>query len=204
VWFRRRPKRVAVRPFDESALPANEPVSLDDAVSEGLMLAEYASRMAVKNAIVVGAVNGSVRFADGTYARAARAAIDGLIAQTDASAVRIEAQVRLAAALDGRADHVHDYHRADVENLVRRQDQDEALSERLRERRDDDEYVDSLVERARDDAWREIAGAIEEELVRVQATETLDPDYPRERDARLRDFVAEDLALLLSGVEPPR
>lgn len=203
MWFRRRRNRVVVRPFDESELPHRDPISLDDAVAEGLMLAEYASRMAVKNAIIVGAVNDETRFDDGTYVSAAREAIDALIAETDASALRIEKQVALAAELDGKADHVHDYHRADVDNLVRRQEQDEALAARLHERRDDDAYLNSLVEHARDDAWREIADAIDQELARVQATETIDPDYAAQRESRLHDFVSEDLALLLSGVEFP-
>jgi hypothetical protein len=190
-----------VRPFDESELPERRRASLEEAVGEGLMLAEYASRMAIKNAIIVGALTGGVSYDDGTYPRVARETLDGLIAETEASAARIEGEVMRAADSEGRADHVHDYRRADVENLARRQEQDETLAHRLRERRADDDYVNRLVDDARDDAWREVTASIEEELDRVQATETIDSDYERERDSRLLAFVEEDLALLISGVE---
>ena len=52
-WFRRT-RRVPMRPFDESELPPVAPPSRDDAVSEGLMLAEYSCRMRLKNRIIVG------------------------------------------------------------------------------------------------------------------------------------------------------
>lgn len=201
MWFRRRRRRADVRPFNEAELPERQPVSLADAVDEGLMLAEYASRMAVKNAIIVGALRGGVRYDDGTYRLTAREVLDGLIAQTEGSAERNERLVLRAAETGGKADHVHDYRRADVENLARRQEQDEALARALRGRRDDDEYVDRLVDDARDDAWREVTASIEEELDRVKATEMVDAGYERERGARLRAFVDEDLALLLSGVD---
>jgi hypothetical protein len=52
-WFRRR-RRLGMRPFDESKLPSPKPPSVADATSDGLMLAEYAGRMKLKNAVIVG------------------------------------------------------------------------------------------------------------------------------------------------------
>ena len=53
-WFRRGvEKTTRTRPFDEDALPEPVAPTLEQSVEEGMLLAEYATRMAVKNHIVV-------------------------------------------------------------------------------------------------------------------------------------------------------
>ena len=111
-----------MRPFDESELPPVEPITLEDAVSEGLMLAKYSSRMALKNRIIVGVLTNDRPYAPEQYLGEARRAIGALIDEFDLEATRIARQLRMVASMPGKASHAHDYRRADAHNLRLRHD----------------------------------------------------------------------------------
>jgi hypothetical protein len=194
VWFRRR-RKVALKPFDESALPQREPLTLEEATDEGLMLADYANRMTVKNRIEVAVLNGNDSYAVEHYVGEAREAIEALAQESEAAADRIAEERRWSESLVGDAEHVHDYRSADRANLEFRLAAAVALADKLRERARDDGYVESLVERARGDAWREISAAIEGVLDRRNIP--VDAQYKRERTERMRRLVTEDLEALL-------
>lgn len=183
-----------MKPFDAKALPKPPRPTLQGALGEGLMLAEYASRMSVKNDIEIGALTGNERYDAERYRATARNALLALAEESGEAAERIGRQRRWAAYLDGHAEHIHDYHPADEVNLERREELSGVLADALRERADDDDYLSTLVERAREDAWAEIAAEITGSL---RATHiTVDTDYLRDRDERMRRLVAEDLARL--------
>ncbi|WP_308468612.1 hypothetical protein [Rathayibacter soli] len=195
MWFRRRrAPRVLVRPFDEAALPRPDPVSLADAVDEGLLLAEYASRMRLKNRIVIGALTEDLPYSTQRYRDEAREALDVLAAEAEDVAERIAGERRWSATLEGDAEHVHDYRAADLTNLGRREELSEVMATTLRERAEDETFLLGLIERARDDAWGDIASSIEDTLERRRIP--VDARYLRERAGRIRRFVSEDLAQL--------
>jgi hypothetical protein len=196
VWFRRR-RKVALKPFDESALPEREPVTLEEATGEGLMLADYASRMTVKNRIEVAVLTDDESYDAEQYVETAKEAIDALAQESEIAADRIAEERRWSETLMGDARHVHDYRVADRANLEFRLATSLALADRLRERRDDGAYVDDLIERARGDAWREISAAIEGVLDRRNIP--VDAVYERERGERMRRLITEDLEALLTA-----
>jgi hypothetical protein len=194
VWFRRR-RKVALKPFNESALPPREPLTLEDATEEGLMLADYANRMTVKNRIEVEVLGGDDTYAVDHYVDAAREAIEALAQESEAVADRIAEERRWSESLVGDAEHVHDYRSADRSNLEFRLSAALALADKLRERAHDGAYVEDLIERARGDAWREISAAIEGVLDRRNIP--VDAEYKRERAGRMRKLITEDLEALL-------
>jgi hypothetical protein len=195
VWFRRRRRsRVVLRPFDENALPVPEPLSLADAVDEGLLLAEYASRMRLKNRIVIGTLTENAPYAATRYLDEAREALDVLASEAEDVAERIAEERRWSATLGGNAEHVHDYRSADMANLRRREELSEAMALSLRERAEDESFLRGLVERARAAAWDDIAASIEDRLERRRIP--VDAKYLRERERRIRLFLSEDLAQL--------
>jgi hypothetical protein len=194
VWFRRR-RKVALKPFNESALPPREPLTLEDATEERLMLADYANRMTVKNRIEVEVLGGDDTYAVDHYVDAAREAIEALAQESEAVADRIAEERRWSESLVGDAEHVHDYRSADRSNLEFRLSAALALADKLRERAHDGAYVEDLIERARGDAWREISAAIEGVLDRRNIP--VDAEYKRERAGRMRKLITEDLEALL-------
>lgn len=185
-----------MRPFDESELPPVAPLSLDDAVSEGLMLAEYSSRMRLKNRIIVGVLTRPGSYEARRYLDEARAAIEVLVDEFDLDVDRIDRKRRAAVSTPGRAKHAHDYRSIDADNLRLREDVSAAVAKALRSHRGDEQYLLGLVESARQDAWGEISRAIEELLDR--STIVVDKAYKRGRSERLRLLVTEDLAKLIA------
>jgi hypothetical protein len=194
VWFRRR-RKVALKPVNASARPPREPLTLEDATEEGLMLADYANRMTVKNRIEVEVLGGDDTYAVDHYVDAAREAIEALAQESEAVADRIAEERRWSESLVGDAEHVHDYRSADRSNLEFRLSAALALADKLRERAHDGAYVEDLIERARGDAWREISAAIEGVLDRRNIP--VDAEYKRERAGRMRKLITEDLEALL-------
>lgn len=178
-------------PFDVSTIPAVEPASVEEATSEGLMLAEYASRMKVKNAIIVGVLTRRDTYEAADYVEAAMGALEHLAAEFDAAADRISRELSAIEDLRGSARHAHDYRSSDSANLRHREESLRSLVIKLRARHDDDTYILGLVEKARQDAWADIARAMEESLDRTHFV--VDETYERERARRMRQ-VARDLA----------
>ncbi len=183
-----------MRPFDESELPPVEPLSLDDAVSEGLMLADYSSRMRLKNRIIVGVLTRPDSYEAKQYLDEARTALDVLVDEFDLDVDRIGRKLRVAVSIPGRAKHAHDYRSIDADNLRLREEVSAAVANALRAHRGDEQYLLDLIESARQDAWGEISRAIEEFLDR--STIVVDKSYKRGRSERIRLLVTEDLAKL--------
>jgi hypothetical protein len=197
-WFRRRRKPVVpvMRPFDETQLESPAPTTLDHALDEGLMIAEYSARMTVKNRIVVDAILTDSGFESGRYVPVAADAFRELAGESDAAAARIAQERESALALDGQGDHIHDYRAVDNLNLRRRERMAEELTRALRVRADDETGLLALVETARGDAWHEIGSAIEASLDAFSGVEATKADYERERPGRLNLLIKRDLARL--------
>ena len=180
-------------PFDESTLPDAEPATVEDATTEGLMLAEYASRMKVKNEIIIGVLTSRRPYDPSQYLDAATTVLEDLRTEFHDAAERIAKELHSIANLRGSARHAHDYRSGDSANLRHREETLRALVTELRDRRDNDEYLLELIESARQDAWADIARAIEDNLDRSYIV--VDKAYERERAKRMRR-VAEDLVKL--------
>ncbi|WP_345069705.1 asparagine synthase [Leifsonia kafniensis] len=163
-------------------------------VSEGVMLAEFAARMALKNQIVIGALAESLSYDPEYYAESARAVLTEVIRESEGSAQLAEHKREVAAGRGGVGEHQHDYRAGDTANLRRREDVNLAVADRLAALRDDDDYVARLVARARDDAWGDIGQAITARLDRELQAFTLtdaDADYWNRRDKRMRQLRRE-------------
>ncbi|MBO0982313.1 hypothetical protein [Rathayibacter sp. SD072] len=195
VWFRRR-RRLKMRPYDPDENPARDPVSVEEATEEGLMLAEYASRMAVKNRVLMDGLTADVPFDVGHYSRAAAVELRKLADESEAAAKRLRTIAADVTFVDGRSDHVHDYRSADVDNLDHRERLSLAVAETLRSRAEDRAYLAALVDDARQDAWRELSQSIEETLDRAPRIDPTADDYRRDRSVRMALVVVDDLAKL--------
>lgn len=167
MWFRR--KQPVSAPFDASLLPEDHPGTLEHMISEGVMLAEYAGRMALKNHIVVGALTEPKPYTPERYRDPARAVLADLVRMAEASASLAEGQREAAAKRQGASQHEHDYRARDTANLRRREDVNAAVAAHLAAMRDDREYLARFIERAREDAWADVGEAI---------TARLDQEWP--------------------------
>lgn len=184
IWRRRKRKRFA--PFDRAALPEVAPLTFEETFAEGLLVAESAGRMALKNRIIIMALRGEEPYDAERAAASAREVLLELIQETGEVAEWSAAERESAAQREGRSAHQHDYHRADAWNLRLRERVNVAVADRLGELRNDPEYLTAFAERARQDAWSEIAQVIDGRLAREWPEIEVDETYLRERDSRVR------------------
>ncbi|MFD4421902.1 hypothetical protein ACFWN7_10415 [Agromyces sp. NPDC058484] len=186
IWRWRRGKREKFAPFDRAALPEVAPLTFSESFAEGLLVAESAARMALKNRLIVRALRGDEPFDVERAAAEAREVLYELVQQIDEVAEWSAAERENASRRDGRAASEHDYRRADARNLRLREQVNEAVAKRLTELRGDEEYLGSLAEGARDAAWIEVAREIDARLDREWPEIEVDEAYLRERDERMR------------------
>lgn len=158
------------------------------------MIAEYAARLTLRNAITIRAIRDGDPFRARHFLPEARDVLRGLADESSRAATRIAGDREWASHLDGPSEHVHDYRPVDDLNLRRREGLSRALASALRERADDESYLLPLIERAREDAWFEIGRSIEERLVAREESADLDPT---DRLLRIQEFVEIDLQALI-------
>jgi hypothetical protein len=195
-WFRKRATKPSMRPFDENALVSPEPASLDQSVEEGMLLADYATRMAVKNHIVIDTIQEGNDFDPTRHTDQAAEMLRELADEQDQVSARSAEAWLAVAGRGGDALHPHDYRDVDAANLLRRDESATALANALRERADSEEELLAIVERARKDAWDEVGHAIEASLDAFSGAEALKANYEAERPGRLRLLIQRDLARL--------
>lgn len=195
MWFSRW-RRKKPPPFDYSTLPWAEPPEEADAREEGVMLAEYSSRMVLKNRILVSILGDDVDFDVERFLPDARDALVRLADEMRAAADRVAQESASAATLHGRPQDMHDYRSKDLGNLELRERVNRAVARDLEQRAADDEYLRAFILAARDDAWDDVAGAIGMRLDLERPQSAVDANYRRTRKERMRLVRNVDLARL--------
>jgi hypothetical protein len=193
---KRNRRSVPERPYVPT--PPGEPITVEHAVEEGLLIARSALTMEVKNRIIVGALRDDRAFDPAETAELVKNKLTTLSHEQAGYAKRMR---RLAVAVtNGRAPHSqeHDYGPRDYRTLTRRGIIYAALSSTLARLVDDAEFVGEVVESARGQAWSELGRTIEFRLDRAFGAER-DADYAIDRIDRLRSLIEVDLANLAAA-----
>lgn len=168
----------------------------DDIVAEGLYIASAATRLALKNRILVDILTGAEGFDVDRFVPDARETLLSLAAEAEADADRAEKERKAAKGRHTDSDGTHDYRSRDVRNLRKRRNQSLHVAQALRERAEDPEELVKLVDDARDAAWSEVAKNIDRTLRIEAARPDLEPDYDRMRLARMQALRMVDLPKL--------
>lgn len=167
-----------------------------DVVAEGLYIASAATRLTLKNRILVDILAQGEDFDSDRFLPEARAALLMLADEAQADAERTDADRKRARRRHSDSDGTHDYRSRDVRNLRRRVRQSQHVAQQLRERAEDEEELRKLVADARDAAWAEVAKNIDRTLRIEAARPDLEPDYARMREARMQALRLVDLPKL--------
>jgi hypothetical protein len=167
-----------------------------DMVSEGLYVAAAATRLALKNRILVEILAQGADFDVERFVPEARDTLLTLADEAEADARRVNDDRRRASRRYSDSDGTHDYRSRDVRNLKRRQRQSERVAKELRERAEDPADLRKLVEDAREAAWAEVSRNIDRTLVIEAARPDLEPDYAKLREARMQSLRLVDLPRL--------
>lgn len=197
-WNRDRPRERgrAHVPFDESTLPRTKFLTVAEAVEEGLLLTEYASRMAVKNRFLIRVLAGHEPWELARGQGIARDILQSLARESDTDADNLDRLIEKFSDNPASARDAHGYSYDDLPNMEHRRDVSREVARRLREQSADEAFLIELVGTARRDAWREVASNIEHNLDLENIP--VDADYLKHREQRMRRLIAEDLAALSS------
>jgi hypothetical protein len=169
--------------------------NVDRAVEDGLLISRSTLVMATRNHIVVGTLRDDKTLLELELAAFVADELRRMSREQYDYALRTELDAIAAVHAVGALRHQHDYRPADHDILVERSRIYEELARMLLELADDHDFVRGVVDDARAAAWREVGGVIEARLD-IQADAPRDPDYARQRAARMRRLREIDLPTL--------
>lgn len=155
-WWRRRSRPWVGRYRPPSSWPEPSP---EETVDEALLIAGVAVRLALKNLIIVRALQERQQYSESRLAESTREEILNLADEKQADAERVELQVVAVADKTGRATSHSDFRADDVPTLKRKAQVLQLLASRLRTLADDPGYRGRLVTQARDEALDEVLAA---------------------------------------------
>ena len=171
--------------------------AVEEEAGEGLLLAEYATRMRLKNRIIVDTVTADGSVDPEAWADEVRLVLGGLRVEAEASARRMEQEEPVARLTEGSAAHEHDYRASDADNLDRRRRVYRLVARRLLSWENDPSQVAALLEAARQDAQEEIDAALTRAVSGDPVARVEDERRLRER---LRLIATVDLPALEAAV----
>jgi hypothetical protein len=171
--------------------------AVDEEAGEGLLLAEYATRMRLKNRIIVDTVTAEGSVDPEAWADEVRLVLGGLRLEAEGSARLMEQEAPIARLTEGSAVHEHDYRVSDADNLDRRRRVYRLVARRLLSWENDSSQVAALLEAARQDAQEEIDAALTRAVTGDPMTHVEDQARLRER---LRMITTVDLPALEAAV----
>lgn len=191
TWWRRR--RI-LKPYNDAAVVEVPQATVEQSVSEGLMISEYAVRLRLKNAIAVDAVVAPRAYDASTYLPEASAAFTELADESRQASDRLTEELAHTIGRPGRAEHVHDYRHGDEPNVRHRLMVATEVASALQQKAGKEDYLLELIERSRQDAWDEMSTSLVDHALQYtpDAPEQLDPV---DRDVEIASLRAELEAL---------
>jgi hypothetical protein len=188
---------MAERVPDDLTGPIHTRRAVEEEAGEGLLLAEYATRMRLKNRIIVDTVTAQGSIDPESWADEVRLVLGGLRVEAEGSARRMEHEAQSARHSEGEAVHEHDYRASDADNLDRRRRVYRLVARRLLGWENDASQVAALLEAARHDAQDEIDAALTRSVGGHAIDRVEDEGLLRER---LRLIATVDLPALEAAV----
>lgn len=193
--FWRKRARVPARP--SRRLPRRVLAPVEEIVEQGLLVADVAVRMSVKNAIIMNALKRHLDYDEQQIVEMVRTATTELAEERARDARHIQ-RVRGEIRDTGRsAWSESEYGNDDNRTLRHRQEVYEGVAEQLRARAADADYLQRAAERAREAAWSEIGDSLKERASHPYYSGGGSAEYRDSREARIQQLIEKDLTQLV-------
>ena len=200
AWFRSgqgRKKKKPYRPKRRRRLPVNALAPVEEIVEQGILVAEVAIRMSVKNAIIMNALKRGKDYDVAEIHDLVRETTLELAEERERDARHIR-RVRDEIRKFGRsAWQETEYASDDNRTLKHRQEVYERMKTVLEERAEDREFVERSAAQSREAAWGEVGESLKERASHPYYAGGASKEYRRERSDRIEEFIAEDLTALI-------
>lgn len=190
-WFKSRKK------LRKRRHPPRELAPVEDIVEQGLLVADVAVRLSVKNAIIMNALAAHVDYSEEHVCQLVRDALTELADEREADAERLDEVVQEIDRFGHSGWGETDYSRDDDSTLEHRRKVYRAVAATLTERVGDDSYVKKTAERARTDAWAEIGESLKTKAEHPYYGGGKHDDYLEHRQERIQSLIEKDLTRLV-------
>lgn len=179
-------------------LPRRELAPVEEIVEQGLLVADVAVRMTIKNAIIMNALKKHVDYNEQQIIDMVQDAINDLAKERERDAKHIS-RMRGEIRDTGRSSWSEsDYGNDDNRTLRHRQEVYEGVAAELRTRSEDAEYLRATAERSRALAWGEIGDSLAERATHPYYSGGHDDAYREARDGRIQQLIEKDLTSLIA------
>ncbi|MBK0418943.1 asparagine synthase [Leucobacter sp. CSA1] len=185
------------RPRPPRRLPRRVLAPVEEIVEQGLLVADVAVRMSVKNAIIMNALKRHVDYDEQRVTEMVQEATVDLAEERERDARHIQ-RMRNEISNTGRSSWSEsDYGNDDSRTLRHRQEVYENIAVQLRERAADEAYLKTTVERAREAAWAEIGDSLAERATHPYYSGGASEEYREAREGRIQQLIEKDLTELV-------
>lgn len=192
-WFRRRGRSSG----RARRLPQRTLAPVADIIEQGLLVADVAVRMTVKNAIIMNALKRKLDYDEHEIIDMVRDAISELAEERENDAEHI-GRMRSEIRKTGRSSWTDsEYGDGDNRTLKHRQEVYAGVAAELRLRAADETYLARTAERARAAAWHEIGDSLKERATHPYYSGGASREYQDAREERIQQFIAHDLTELM-------
>lgn len=194
IGWPKRKKRAKARP---KRLPKRRLAPVEEIAEQGLLVADVAARMSVKNAIILNALRHKTDYDEEEIVNMVRETLGELAYERERDARHI-ARMREEIRKTGYSSwSENDYGNDDSRTLSHRQQVYEMIAAELRDRINQDKYLRETAERARTAAWSEIGDSLKEKASHPYYAGGSSDEYKREREARIELLIQRDLTDLM-------
>ena len=185
------------KPARPRRLPKRVLAPVEEIVEQGLLVADVAVRMSVKNDIIMNALKHHADYHEDEIIDMVRNSVTDLAEERERDAEHIE-RVRTEIRENGWSSWSEsEYGSDDTRTLKHRQQVYEGVAEQLRGRASDDEYLRVTAERARELAWGEIGDSLKERASHPYYSGGDNDEYRNARDERIQQLIEKDLTELV-------
>ncbi|MFA5605577.1 MAG: asparagine synthase [Leucobacter sp.] len=170
---------------------------VEEIVEQGLLVADVAVRMTVKNDIIMNALKRHVDYDSAQIVAMVRDATIDLAVERERDAQHIARMLGEIRSTGRSSWSESDYGSDDNRTLRHRREVYERVAEELRARADDERYLSETAARARDLAWSEIGDSLKERATHPYYSGGDSEEYRAARDDRIQQLIEKDLTELL-------
>lgn len=197
LFGRKKKKKRAPR-----RLPKRVLAPVPEIVEQGLLVADVAVRMTVKNAIIMNALKEHADFDKEQIIGMVRNTVEELAAERERDArhiARVRGEIR---AHGNSAWQETEYGNSDSRTLKHRQEVYEGVAAELRDLTSNQEYLRKSAKRAHELAWEEIGNSLKDRAMHPYYSGGHDAEYRENREARIQDLIENELQALVKSQEP--
>lgn len=202
-WFKKKgDKQVKKRGLKR--FPERKLAPVEEIVEQGLLVANVAARMSVKNTIIMNALRKNVDYDEEQVEELVKEKLIELSHERERDANHIK-RVREEIRKYGRsAWQETEYGNDDNRTLKHRQEVYAQLAGELKREADDADFITKIAGEAREQAWAEVGDSLKERASHPYYAGGASAEYRRERAKRIDRLINEDLAQLLKNKKATR